>query len=797
MSSLFLTKSGYPETVVFTFRDTVLQIKQAAVELVRAVKLISGADIDIVNDKTLSDADGTMICLSTFIENPELKQLFPEDFEYLLGSDGFAVRRKAKRIYVFSHLAEGVFYGVHSFLEENAGIIWTRGKRGFEQVFRSRNSIEIKKCDYHEKSPFKFRGWHSCGRGEEGMHLDAATMRFLGKNRNNCKFFSYSQEYMKYGIKPFGVYIKGANCIDELIVSHPEYFMTTAEGLPLKSKEIGSTSHVNYYNRGAAEAMAQKIIDSIAKNPQYEKSVIHLLIPDDPYFHMTENGVCLSEQPFTTDDGNTVYPNDKNYKSTVFFNYVNRVASSVVKTYPECKIMPLAYMYGELCPSTKITDSVMVGIAPILTNDKEPYIGDKSGTNIEIAENIENWARSCDNLSVYNYWLSFRGNIYSRPIAKVVKKNLLWYERLGITGLIPEGRIDLANVNGIDEFFDMNEMYIWVLNRLMWNPHLSVKKLERKFLKLAYGRASKYMKKYYSYIQKGWDRGKSYVFYATGGDVYIKNFIILAGFKDKVLKVLEKAVEKAETTSQKLRVTAINSIMKTQIEKYVSLTDEKAVAVYSDIGPEKIFEEARKDFENDTVNVWNRAKKIEILKSYITLKDFPKQAKFSARMLWDKQYIYIGFTVYDDLLARFDGGNVFSETRPLMRTDGTQVESYTETYIGGNMLNMTEYYGYFSGTFLKRKAEFYINRNTPALIDRPENYKEIFVAHYNEDPDRRYYFHVQAISFKDLGVSWKDAKPYGSFVYYTDRYGRAGWKGNGLWCKDSFSEFILSGKPND
>ena len=196
MSSLFLTKNGYSETVVFTFRDTVLQIKQAAVELVRAVKLISGADIDIVNDKTLSDADGTMICLSTFSENPELKQLFPEDFEYLLGSDGFAVRRKAKRIYVFSHLAEGVFFGVHSFLEENAGIIWTRGKRGFEQVFRSRNSIEIKKCDYHEKSPFKFRGWHSCGRGEEGMHLDAATMRFLGKNRNNCKFFSFSKKYI-------------------------------------------------------------------------------------------------------------------------------------------------------------------------------------------------------------------------------------------------------------------------------------------------------------------------------------------------------------------------------------------------------------------------------------------------------------------------------------------------------------------------------------------------------------------------------------------------------------------------
>ncbi len=794
MSTLYLTKNGYPEVTVCLLRETELQIKQAAIEFAQSVKLISGAEIAILDDTKKAARTNAAIVLSTFAENPTLSVFFPEDHDYLLDSDGFAVRRKGDTIYIFSHKAEGVYYGVHSFLEENAEIIWTRGKRGSEQIYRPCKNIKIKKCDYREKSPFKIRGWHTCGLGEEGMHLDLATMKMLGKNKNNCRFFSYSSEYLKYGINPYGVFLEGANYIDELIDTHPEFFMTTAEGKPMRSKETGFASHVNYYNRGAAAAMARKIIDTLSQNPQYAKSIIHLLIPDDPYFYVIENGVCLSDQPFTTDDGNTVYPNDKNYKSTVFFNYVNRVAAHVVKEYPECKIMPLAYMYGEPAPATKISDAVTVGIAPILTNDKQPYIGDKSGSNTEIAENIRKWSLICNNLSVYNYWLSFRGNIYSRPIAKVVKQNLLWYIDLGITGLIPEGRLDLANVNGTDEFFDMNEMYIWLLNKLMWNPHLSIERLERKFCDLAYGKASKPMQKYYSCIQKGWDKGESYVFWSTGGDVYIKNFILLAGQKDNVLNALERAEKLAKTPSEKYRVTAIRNVMKTQINKYSALKDEKAIAAYSDIGLEKIFAEAEKDLENDTSNVWNTAQKMEILKSYVTLEDFPAEAKFSARMLWDKEYIYIGFCVYDDLLAPFEGSNVFSGDRPLMRTDGTRVESYTETYIGGNMLNMTEYYGYFSGIFLKRRAEFYKNRGTPTSIDRPENYKEIFVAHYNDDPTKRYYFHVQAIALKDLGVMWQDAKPYGSFVYYTDRYGRAGWKGNGLWCKDSFSEFVLKDK---
>ena len=797
MKNIYLTKNGNPEATICVALDADPLIEQAAIELTEGVKLISGAELETLRGKVAPKGKPT-IYLTTFEENSTIQKKFPKDYENLWATDGFGIRRVGEDIYIYSHEAAGVYYGVHSLMEENAGIIWTRGKRGWEQLYRRNGSIRIRKYNYCEKSPFPFRGWHACGRGEEGTHLDAATMKCFAKNKNNCRFYAYDPQYKKHGIKPLGVFLYGANYIDEWLDTHPEYFMATIEGKALKSKEKGFASHVNYYNRGAAEAMANKIISVLAKQPEYQESVVHLLIPDDPYFYMIENGVCLCEQPFTTDDGNTVQPTDENYKSTVFFNYVNRVAKHVVKVYPKCKIMPLAYMYGEAAPSTKISNAVIVGIAPILTNDKEPYIGDKSGSNKRIAENIRKWSKKCDNLSIYNYWMSFRGNYYSRPIAKVVKKNLLWYKELGIKGLIPEGMLDLANVNpdGKHAFYDLNEMYIWICNKLMWNPNENIKKLERKYCDLAYGKASKAMQKYYASIQKGWDKGKSYVFWATGGDVYIKQFILKAGVKAKVLCALQKATEQADTLEAKARVQAIREIMQTQIEKYAALKDETAIATYCKDGIERVFADATQDFENNEKNVWNTAKKIELLKCYITLKDYPAEAKFNARMLWDKEYLYIGFCVHDDKLAPFDGDNIFTDTRPLMRTDGTQVESYTETYIGGNMLNMSEYYGYFSGTFIKRGAEFYRNVGAPVAMDRPERYKEIFTAHYHEDPAKRYYFHVQAISLRDLGVVWKDAKPYGSFVYYTDRFGRAGWKGNGLWCKDSFSEFVLDGKQS-
>ena len=111
MSTLYLTKNGCPEVTVCLLRETAAQIEQAAIEFVKAVKLISSATITTVCDGMEAANGKTIIYLSTFSEKPELKKWFLEDYEYLLDSDGFAVRRKGEKIYIFCFFPDKI-YGI-------------------------------------------------------------------------------------------------------------------------------------------------------------------------------------------------------------------------------------------------------------------------------------------------------------------------------------------------------------------------------------------------------------------------------------------------------------------------------------------------------------------------------------------------------------------------------------------------------------------------------------------------------------------------------------------------------------
>ena len=77
-------------------------------------------------------------------------------------------------------------------------------------------------------------------------------------------------------------------------------------------------------------------------------------------------------------------------------------------------------------------------------------------------------------------------------------------------------------------------------------------------------------------------------------------------------------------------------------------------------------------------------------------------------------------------------------------------------------------------------------------MEIPKGVKDSKFVHFDDkDKQNRYYFHVQTIPFSALGTEKSVASPYGSFVYYSDRYGRAGWQGYGLWSKQNFSQFKL------
>ena len=158
-------------------------------------------------------------------------------------------------------------------------------------------------------------------------------------------------------------------------------------------------------------------------------------------------------------------------------------------------------------------------------------------------------------------------------------------------------------------------------------------------------------------------------------------------------------------------------------------------------------------------------------------------------MLHDDKNIYIGYTVFDDEITG-QKKTADGKTR-YYREDGKEVISYGETYIGGNSFNQDTYYGYISGLMGEREDQWYENKGSPIRQEIPQGARTVTMVKLDDDPKKRYCFQVQVIPYTALGAAADNCTPYGSFVYYTNRFGRGGWMGYGLWCKPNFSPYTL------
>lgn len=770
-------------------------VVESAKEFCRFVNLISEKAITNHIYISLEEIVSPAIILATFENIPSLKEILSEDYQYLYDSDGFSIRQINNNIFITSHMPEGLHYGLHSLLEENAEIIWPRGVKPLDVEYIKKDLITLDKINYMQKSPFKYRGWNACGYGSEGLsRYDQDTSRYFGRNKVNTVTGIEGQPYKKYGVKVLGESLKFKGNIDYLAFERPDFFMMGYDG---GVKLSAHQSFVNYYNPEVAEHMAQRLIQCIDENNAMESC--YFIMPDSYFFNIIIDGVKLHELPFVTDEGVTVHPHEKNYQSTVFFNYINRIIKIINKKHPNFKIVTLAYIYSELAPNLNVDDNIIIRLAPIMGTDKYPYTLDNSYGGEINYENIAKWSKKSKSIVMYNYWMSFNGEKYTRPIVKIVQENLKFYQSLGIYGVASEGRVD-SDIsdktipyykNRVDSnlFYYMNEMYQWQINRLLWDPDLNINKLSDKFCKIIYGNAKDAMKEFYRLIQLGWDKMDGYIFYSTTCDMYIKHFIIDAGIKDQVLDALNSALNLAERLKEKQRIQTILDTFVTQIEKYDKIENESLKALYTNKGRDKLLSLSEMDYHNNPDSEWNKATKVVNLKEIDTVEDFPQEAKFEARFLYDEENIYVGMCCFDDQIAVNQSNKTnYLGSRLYEREDGNFIYNISELYLGKSK---NRFFGYFDGLFNERKAfQSYLFDGFPMSIPKPENYRSNVLIKTSSNPKERYYFYVYSISWKDLEMTYKD-KLYLNFVVVNNRYGRGGWKGSGLWSNSNMEEILL------
>ncbi len=567
--------------------------KMAAEELAYHINKVSGAQVSTTNTV---QSDSLPIVIATPDSLPELETLFPEDLAWLrelgkvgdterYGEDGFAIRSHEGKIYIFGTVAKGALNGVYDFIEDNMGVLWIRADEEIGLIYDEMPTITAEKVNYREKSPFAARGWHHCAKTN---HQELSTRQMLSRNKINCT---------SAGGYPGITCLYVAHNVKHLITSSPlydpnitEYWNTDEKGNPLDASE---SPQINFWSDLAAEAMAATLIQTIRTTGD---PVVFVGIED------VEDGIVYgkSSEPFEYAEGQFVYPSDSNFKSTVYYTFLNKVARMVEAEAPGSTVRTFAYFFTRFAPACSLEDNIEVVQATIYEDLRYDITDPKSDENRIDFNNLESWKELTNNQIFYNYYGCFVSSpLYCRPIWYRIQSDLQYYASCGFLGVQPEGLADdsgdymwdiltdpmayiiklswsVADFTNADTWAT-NAMTYWLYSKLAWNPYEDVDALIEYFCEKVYGDAAEPMLEYYNLLYKGWVDGSAAMdeeylqpyTYGTSPMVHYEFFVNYdSSIRDGILAALTTAYDTAEGKGK-----VLIGQMKVLFERFVEVYD--------------------------------------------------------------------------------------------------------------------------------------------------------------------------------------------------------------------------------
>ncbi len=542
LASAFITENGAAKAKIVLSPSASDLEKRAAEELIYHIQKVSGAVLETAAETA---ADTLSIIIGTPDSLPELTELFPEDIAWLTtleeadgrhwADDGFAIRTQGGKVYIFGVTTKGALNGVYDFIEENLGVIWVRAYEDVGLIYDEMPTIPLSKSDYREKSPFQVRGWTAGGVGEEPGDMITQTM-FTRNKLNTAYTAPYTElqytykPYSDLGLTPFLTsenikwWVKNSPIYDPTVT---EYWNTDENGQPMTAD---TSPQVNYLSDLTADTVAA--------------SVIALLDEFAPTVKLKYVGVCVADtynlkwlyerEDFEYAPGQIVTPAEKEYLSTIFFSFINKIARQVKEKYPDVTLLSYAYDFAIQAPKCDLEDNVVAIFCPVEEDMTDPITDTTNVRNQTIYKMIEEWKKKTDQVVFYNYYGCFSASTrYSRPAWDRIQTDMQYYAESGRMGVMSEGSNDGEDRRG--NIWATNALTFWLYEKLAWNPYEDVDALIKEFCDKCYGDASEYMQEYYALLEGGWHLGKESdvstptmrveIPWSTPLETYIESFI--------------------------------------------------------------------------------------------------------------------------------------------------------------------------------------------------------------------------------------------------------------------------------
>lgn len=170
--------------------------------------------------------------------------------------------------------------------------------------------------------------------------------------------------------------------------------------------------------------------------------------------------------------------------------FVNKVAAEIKKTQPDIYISTLAYRYTRQAPTSSIkpADNVVIRLCDIECCMMHPL--DQCPKNKAFIQDIENWKRITQNITIWDYTTGFRHYLMPFPNFDILGRNYKFFNKSNVIGIL-----ELGSWNA--PWSEWSELKQWLVAKLLWNPYQDTDSLVSIFIDDYYGKAAPYVRQYY------------------------------------------------------------------------------------------------------------------------------------------------------------------------------------------------------------------------------------------------------------------------------------------------------------
>jgi hypothetical protein len=559
---LALTVNGDPRGEIVLAETATDVEKNAAKELQFWIREISGAEIPTVNEPT--KVDNVKILLGqTFASK------YAADINALKDSDGFALRTDGKNVYIFGASPKGTLNGVFTFIENNSDLIWARPHPEYGTVFSKNPDFKIMWADALSRPGSKYRGWLAdSGGGWEDFPI------WSNRNRNNYLGGEPKVNIQWGNHAEFG----GGHNLQSFIPKNDPAYYPVINGE--KPKELSIWKQQICMNApDLIQVYSKNVIDYIAKKAPPGIDAVNIKIEDNW-------GVCECEKctaSIKLPDGRVLDVKDPAFRSTQFYDFLNKVTVEINKTYPDLKVQTYGYFFTARPPEIKLNPNIRVLFCPYVRKDHRTPLC--SPINDHWYRMAKGFAEK-GNVVVREYYGILTAG---RPLAEVVAWDVKDYLSRGTSAfaaeIMPDGKRlwhDGA-VRGAGDDWDFNMMEFWLINRIYWNPDADVEALRKYYIRRTFREAAPDMEKFFGNIRQEYYKDNNPTDWMEGSSL-VRAYVMVPGKENEMRELLSQALKKATNPTSRILIARIQE----RFEQYLS--QAKKTAVEKQSKPEQAWE---------------------------------------------------------------------------------------------------------------------------------------------------------------------------------------------------------------